>query len=195
MARKAIPKSKDSPIKRGRGRPPKAAAEAVSQKKATKSDRKQAATSGPLASTGHNLRKVKEAVVPFAERYNSLLNAKEENAAEYMSDVKELLEEAANDLGCPRKIVRQALQDQRRQIKQGDKEAELEPTERDQLETLRDALGLFSDTPLGQAAVKKAAPQTNGKHPPPPVIEKMDKKGNFIEQEDDFDNEQQDAAE
>jgi hypothetical protein len=105
---------------------------------------------------GHNLSKISSQAKQFATRYNNLLDEKEKLSGEIMSDVKNLLEEGANAIGCPRKILRMALQDQRREMKRLETEKELEPEERDTLETLRDALGILGELPLGQAAMKAA---------------------------------------
>lgn len=109
---------------------------------------------GPLSGAGHNLTAVKRLILPFRDRYNKILDDKETESASYMADARVLIEDAANDLGCSKRLVRMALQDQRRKMKQDEKESEMDRAEVDQLDTMRDALGLYSDTPLAQAAIK-----------------------------------------
>ena len=165
------------------GKSAKTAAKAAKKVKAAKADKapKQAkatdekikgaksggADRGPLSGTGHNLTQVRKIIGPYAQRYNKLLDQKEEENARYMADARVLIEDAANDLGCKPRLVRMALQEQRRVARQEEKEKGMDKAELDQLVTMQDALGLFADTPLGQAATKaaeaKAAPKTTAK--------------------------------
>lgn len=155
------------------GRSTKAASKAAKKVKAAKADKapKQAkatdekikgakpggADRGPLAGTGHNLTEVKRILRPYAKRYNKLLDDKAEENGHYMRDARLLIEDAANELGCKTRLVRMALQDQRRVLKQEEKEKKMDQAELDQLVTMEDAL---SGTPLDEAA-KAAAAKTN----------------------------------
>lgn len=122
---------------------------------------------GPLSGAGHNLTQVKKLILPYKDRYNRYLDQKEEENARYMADVRTMIEDAANDLGCKMRLVGIALKEQRRAMKQEEKEKEMDQAEVDQLDTMRDALGLFADTELGQAATKaaQAKPTPNPKAP------------------------------
>ncbi len=50
----------------------------------------------------------------------------------------------------------------RREMKRIEAEKELEQSERESLETLRDALGLLADLPLGRVVVDKAEAEGTG---------------------------------
>jgi len=121
---------------------------AAAPKKAAKAD-------APKADRRKNVGISKAAAREFAEEYNRLLDEKETLAGEAMSDVKNLIERASNQTGMPRAIMRQALQDQRQEKKRHAKEKEMEPEERQQLKSVRDALGVFINTPLGQSAAQR----------------------------------------
>lgn len=110
---------------------------------------------GPLSGTAHNVTAVRKLVVPFAERYNRLLDDKASEAASFMAHVRVLIEDAANDLGCKKSVVREALQRNRRIHKDAEKDAERDREQLDQRDTIEDALGHFTDTPLGAAAVSR----------------------------------------
>lgn len=114
-----------------------------------------------VAPVGHNLKITKSGAAGFAKRYNNLLDDKESRDGEIMASVKDLIEEGAQKLGCPRKVLRIALKEQRAEMKREAREKEMEPDTLDALDKLRDALGLFSDTPLGAAAVAAAGSEAS----------------------------------
>jgi hypothetical protein len=89
----------------------------------------------------------------FFERFTNLSNDFDTKAGEFRSDVKELYEEAATELGTSRKIIGLEFRRVRQKQKALKRERELEADEKDQLEVLRDALGDFAETPLGAAAL------------------------------------------
>lgn len=138
----------------------KAKANGASAGEATKSDRRVA--------KADNVRVSKRAMEGYANRYNELLDEKEKMAGETMSDVKNLLEKAANDTGLPRSVLRKALHEDRRQRKDDAAEKEMEPLERQQLNQCRQALGLFADSPLGAHALGALASAGKGKDAPDP---------------------------
>ena len=111
---------------------------------------------GPLSGAGHNLTAVRKLIVPFAGRYNNLLDEKASNAASFMADARVLIEDAANELGTKKRLVRMALQENRRLLLQSRKEAEMDRADLDVVDTLNEALGNYASTELGQAAVKAA---------------------------------------
>lgn len=94
----------------------------------------------------------KDAAVAFYQRYANLSASFDSHAGEYRSDVKELYNEGANDLGLSRRIMGMEFKRIRAEQKRLKRENELEPEEKEGLENLRDALGEFADTPLGRAA-------------------------------------------
>jgi len=124
---------------KGHGKAPAAPKKAA----ATKSERRK------------NVGVSKTAAKAYAAEYNRLLDEKDKLSGECMSDVKNLLEKAANETGIPRSIMRTALSEDRREKKRIAAEKEMEPDERTQLKSLRDALGIFLNTPLGQSASER----------------------------------------
>lgn len=119
--------------------------------------RKASSGESAAAGIGHNLTSVKKAIGGFYNRYAAILDEKESVTAGYMSDCRVLIEDAANDLGCSKRLVRMALQSRRRQDKEEAKEREMEGADVDTLDMLKAALGVFGDTPLGQAALNRKA--------------------------------------
>jgi len=105
---------------------------------------------------GHNMTAIRKQAKDFYGRFNKLLDEKEKLSGEIMSDVKALYEEGANEIGCSRKILRIVLTEARAEMKKEARDKEFDQVEQESLETLRDALGLLGDLPLGQAALKKA---------------------------------------
>ena len=68
-----------------------------------------------------------------------------------MADIKTVYDDMAGKLGIKRSSCRTVYQDHRREKKRQAREAEMEAQERDDLDRLRDAVGL-AGTPLGDAA-------------------------------------------
>lgn len=153
MARPKGSKNKaKSPTKKKAAAPkPKAAAdEKIKGKKASAPD------TGPLAGTAHNLKKVRLLIEPFYERYSNIMTSQQSDNASHNASKRDLFEDAANDLGTKKRLVRQALAEKWRFVQQQAKEEEMERDEVEHLDTMREALGLYGDTPLGQAAMKNA---------------------------------------
>ncbi len=98
-----------------------------------------------------------ETVKSIAKRYHALLDEMETNRGEYMSDVKELLREAKEDYGIPKKLMRMVVSEQRQELKRIKNRKNLEESERSELDILESSLGDFIGTELGQAAVANAA--------------------------------------
>jgi hypothetical protein len=134
------------------GRPPKAVDQEIKgSKKVVAQD------TGPLSGAGHNLTAVQKLIVPYSKRYNKILDEKASTAAAFMADVRVLIEDAANDLGCKKRLVRMALQEKRRLLKVEEKENDMDREELDQLDTMYEALGNYAELPLGEAAIKAEA--------------------------------------
>jgi hypothetical protein len=121
--------------------------------------RKKSADAGP-AGLGHNLTKIKQTLKKYALEHDRLLGEKEEFDGKMMMAVRGVYEDASNDLGVPRKIVRIGLTDLRREKKRKQMLSELETEDRESLETIEDALHDLFDTPLGQAAARRELAQT-----------------------------------
>lgn len=106
------------------------------------------------AGLGHNLTEIKKSLGKYADRHLEYIEEKQSFNGKLMQDIRGNYENASNDLGVPRKIVRMALSalvaEQRRQ----DVENEMKAEDRESLETLRDVLGELYDLPLGQAVVQ-----------------------------------------
>jgi hypothetical protein len=117
----------------------------------TRQPRARKAKGDEIAGPGHNLTSIKKVIGPYFKRYNNLLNEKEEKVAEFTEDANALIEDAANDLGAPRSIVRMALADRRREMKRAMKERKMDPANVEALHTFQAALG---GTPLGDWAVE-----------------------------------------
>lgn len=114
---------------------------------------------GEHAESGDNLVLKPKEVNALYKRFSNLANTFESARGEFMSDCKALYEEASDDLGIPRSIIRGEFGRRRAEEKRIAKEKEMEPTNREQLGLLREALGVLEDTPLGRAAVEREISQ------------------------------------
>ena len=106
-------------------------------------------------SIGDNIDAIRAAAEPIFDKLDRINDQRESKIGEFMSDIKSVLDEGANDIGVPRAILREVYNEHRRKVKQAAKAKELEPSERDAMEALRDAMGL--DTPFGEYAAKRLA--------------------------------------
>lgn len=98
----------------------------------------------------HNSAHDKKAMTEFYERLDRLHNDFESTAGEFRSDVKEVLNEAADELGISRKVLGHDYRARRAEMKRKKKEEGFEAPEKESLERIRAALGDLADTPLGQ---------------------------------------------
>lgn len=94
---------------------------------------------------GHNAAKLAEDAVPFLERYLKLKEAMESDMAGYRSDINNLYEEAANELGLKKSVVSKELKRIEANKKAADKEKEMAADERQQTELFRSC---FAGTPF-----------------------------------------------
>lgn len=128
-------------------KPPKAAKE----KKAKAADGKSAAGAAD-SSIGHNSKvPTQKDLEGYFGRLDNLHVQKNEANARYMSDIKGVMEEAANKFGCGRKIVRIIYNKKRAEEAFADNVAEFENKDRDDMDRIMaGAAKLFGeDTAFG----------------------------------------------
>ena len=120
--------------------------------------KRMAGNGGAVAGPGHNLSQteLRKVAAPFIDRLDRLHDGKEAKAGEFMADIKTVYDDMAGKLGIKRSSCRTVYQDHRREKKRQAREAEMEAQERDDLDRLRDAVGL-AGTPLGDAADRREA--------------------------------------
>lgn len=99
----------------------------------------------------------KKTVRAITKRYHNILNEMESSRGAFMADVKELLREAKEEHGIPKKLLRMVVSEQRQDLKRIKSRRNLEESERSELDILETSLGDFIGTELGQAAVANAA--------------------------------------
>ena len=105
---------------------------------------------------GHNVNDLGKTATPLVERYLKLKEAMESDMAGYRSDINNLYEEAANDLGLKKSVVSKELKRIEAKKKAEDKEKEMAADEREQTELFR---ACFAGTPFESlAAGDLAAP-------------------------------------
>lgn len=118
-------------------------------------------------SEGHGVAAIRgngydpEKVKGYVSRIQNLHADLASRQSEYMTDckvirgdIKEVLDEA-KDAGIPKKELRRVIRRLELEGKIEDLRDELEGDEQDNYDLLLDALGKFSDTPLGGAALAK----------------------------------------
>lgn len=98
-----------------------------------------------------------EALKEFADRVFALQDELDGKRAEIMSDIKEVYTEAADKLNVKRTLLREAVQERRKELKKQKKDREREAQDLNELENLRDLLGDFGTLPLGAHAIEAAA--------------------------------------
>jgi uncharacterized protein (UPF0335 family) len=109
------------------------------------------ATAAPRA--GHNGFD-RNQVDPYLRRLHALHDELESESGRIREDIKELYDEAEGALGAPKKAIRQVFAEQRARMKREDKWSE---AEREALDQLKFSLGMLASTPLGEAALARAA--------------------------------------
>jgi hypothetical protein len=144
--------------KNGRARAPKRARAKAPKAKAVDQGRKKEAApdKGPLSGTAHNLTQVRKLIRPFYGRYRSIMESQASDNASHNSDKGALFEDIANELGTKKRLVRMAFREMYTHERQEEIEAEMDRTDLAHVDTMREALGLYAETPLGQAALKQA---------------------------------------
>ena len=98
---------------------------------------------------GHNVNDLGKTATPLVERYLKLKEAMESDMAGYRSDINNLYEEAANDLGLKKSVVSKELKRIEAKKKAEDKEKEMAADEREQTELFR---ACFAGTPFEHLA-------------------------------------------
>lgn len=107
---------------------------------------------------GHNLVAIRKAAEPIFKRLLKLQTDMETSMGEFRVDFKNLYEEGAKDIGCSRGVLRSEFRKMLRRMNEEAEEKEMETVEREQIETLRAAMG---DTPMGAYFEAKLAPAPN----------------------------------
>lgn len=92
----------------------------------------------------------------YADSIHKLLDEMETMRGETMAEIKDIYESAKDNAGIPKKLFRMSIAEERAKRKRDAREADLEESERNELDQLRHALGMLEDTPLGQAAMGNA---------------------------------------
>jgi hypothetical protein len=110
-------------------------------------------------SMGHNLTTIRKDAEPIFQRLAKLQADMESQMGEFRVDFKNLYEEGANKIGCSRKILRKEFRRYLNNLRQEQEEQEMEASEREQIETLRAALG---DTPFGRYIEGQLAEASGG---------------------------------
>jgi hypothetical protein len=105
---------------------------------------------------GHNIRITKKVAKEFSDRFNNIQREKADEAEKFKADIDVLIQDAADSMGCSKAVVRQGFREQWAELKREEREKAMDPERLQSLDKLRDALGLFADSPLGAAAVAKA---------------------------------------
>ena len=98
---------------------------------------------------GHNVNDLGKKATPFVDRYLALKASMESDMAGYRTDIKNLYEEAANDLGLKKSVVAKELKRIEAKKKAEDKEKEMAADERQQTELFR---ACFAGTPFEHLA-------------------------------------------
>lgn len=98
---------------------------------------------------GHNVNDLGKLAAPLVERYLTLKEAMESDMAGYRSDINNLYEEAANDLGLKKSVVSKELKRIETKKKAEDKEKEMAADERQQTILFRQC---FAGTPFEHLA-------------------------------------------
>lgn len=94
-----------------------------------------------------------EDIQRYSQRYHDLCDELEETQGTYRNDIKQVFDDAEN-AGIPRKLLKMALGKERGERKLQNKLKKMMAKDRDAFENIWDALGTFTETPLGEAAVR-----------------------------------------
>ena len=148
-----------------RGRPPKnpATAAPAAEKKKRGRPPKDAKTNGaakPKAAeetspdVGHNSKIKKADVRKSFERLDKLHDEMESSRGEYMSDINQLYDEAANNLNVKRKNFRATYKKHRKALAEQRKEAGRETEDQHQCDVLQVA-ATWAGSPLAKAATER----------------------------------------
>lgn len=109
---------------------------------------------------GHNVTALREIGEPLVDEFLKLYEQMESDMAGYRSDINNLYEKAAGDLGLKKTVVSKELKRILARKKAEAKEKEMAPDERQQTELFRASM---EGTPFGDwAAGTLAEPESNG---------------------------------
>jgi uncharacterized protein (UPF0335 family) len=108
---------------------------------------KAAAKKSDSPGVGHNLTEIKKKAGPAVTEIIKKIEEMESDRGTYMGEIKDLYSRHSENIGCPRKILRRLVK-QIRDAQRAEAELkEMEPGEREQLETLQAS---FGDTGFGK---------------------------------------------
>ena len=96
---------------------------------------------------GHNLTEIKKKAGPAVTAIIKKIEEMESDRGNYMSEIKEAYADHAEKIGCPKKLLRKLVKQVRDAQREEAELKEMEPDEREQLETLQAAL---DNTPFGK---------------------------------------------
>lgn len=105
------------------------------------------------AKAGHNGFD-RDEVEPYLRRLHALHDELESESGRIREVIEELYNEAKHALGAPKKALRQVFSEQRARMK---REKKWSAEDLFALDELKLSLGLLSETPLGEAALARAA--------------------------------------
>lgn len=98
-----------------------------------------------------------EAARAFRDRLLNLHTKLDSESGRIKSDINEVYDEAKR-AGIPKNLMKAVIKKIRGRAKEKAAEAELEEAYPGGLDKLEQALGMYADTPLGQAAIARATP-------------------------------------
>lgn len=97
-----------------------------------------------------------ESVEDVQAQIDKIMQAAKDECAPLREDIAEIKKSANEDDGLPRKELNSILQKRRLLRKAEDVRNKLSTEQQDEFDNLEHALGMLSDTPLGQAAISAA---------------------------------------
>lgn len=115
---------------------------------------KKAGAPSTQSKLGDNITTNREALEPFAKAIHDELRDMEAAKGAFMSRIKELYNDAHEDLGISKKVLRSVIGEQRKLVSILKGRRKLEEGERNQHEQISAALGEFAKTALGLAALE-----------------------------------------
>lgn len=99
----------------------------------------------------------KEKLNRFISRIHTVHDELESISGEKRVDIKNIYQEAKDELGIPKKVLKEIVGAQRQAQKLDGRMAEWSEEERESLDQIKHLLGMISDLPLGEAALAQAA--------------------------------------
>lgn len=101
----------------------------------------------------------REKIEPFIRRIHQLHDELETLSGEKRSDIKNVYQDAKDELGITKKVLKEIVGAQRQAQKLMSRMEEWSEEERESLDQIKHSLGMLSDLPLGEAALAEAQAQ------------------------------------